>query len=119
MVATTTTTYTLLYYGHLNNLTEIPPILALMDLPEFLQPPPATLGHDGRHEVELILEPAPLLEYIPLLDLQPMSPNLSSPVPIVLEVPIINISLLNSLAPTMEHHQSIESTESDPLEELP
>ena len=73
---TTTRTYMLLYCGHLNNLVQIPLIPAPKNLPEFLRPLLATLGHEGIHKVEPILEPAPLLEYIPLSDLQPMSLDL-------------------------------------------
>ena len=118
MVAAITTTYTLLYCGRLNNLTENPSIPAPTNLLEFLQPLPAAPGHKGMHEVEPISEPTGLSEYIPLPDLLAMSPNLPPPEPTVSKVPIINISSLNPLAPTMVHHQLPNSTVSDPSEEL-
>ena len=40
VVATTTLTYTLLHVGRINNLAEIPPVPAPMDLLKFLRPPP-------------------------------------------------------------------------------
>ena len=69
------------------------------------------------HEVEHISEPAPLPEYICLPDLQPMSPDLPLPEPIVPEMPIIDVNLSNSLAPVVVHCQSSNSTESDSLKE--
>ena len=93
----------LLYCGCLNNLVEIPPVHALADLPEFLWPLLAASGHKGMHEVELILEPTPLSEYIPLPDLLPMPPDLPPPEPIVIEVSIIDISSSNSLTPAAVH----------------
>ena len=63
VVVTTTMTYTLLYVSHINNVVKVPPVPTPVDLPEFLWLPPASPKY------ELILEPEPLLEYIPLLEL--------------------------------------------------
>ena len=111
VVMTTTTTYTLLHMGHLNNLAEVPPILAPTDLPEFLYPLPAMLGH------ELMPEVKPIPEYIPLPKLQPMSPDLPPLEPIVPKVPIIDISSLDSPTPTVEPHQASDILELDPSKE--
>ena len=118
VVTTTTTTQTLLYYGRLNNLAKIPPIPTFVDLPEFLWPPSVMPRHEGMHEVEPILEPAPLPEYIHLPDLQLMSLYLPPLEPIIPKVVIIDISSSNSLAPAVQHRQSSDAMESDPSEEL-
>ena len=65
MVVTTTTTYTLAYLGHLNNVAEVPPTPAPMDLWEFLQPTLASLENELVQKIKPILEPEPLPKYIP------------------------------------------------------
>ena len=117
VVATTTMTYTLLYVGRFKNLAEVPLILAPADLLEFLQPPPALLGHKFMLEVEPILELEPLTEYIALPKLQPMSPNLPPLKPIILEMPIIDINSSNSPTPAVKLHQASDTSESDLSEE--
>ena len=69
VVATTTTTYTPLHVGYLNNVAEVPPISAPADLPKFLWAPLAWPEYELRPEVKPISEPKPLLEYISLLEL--------------------------------------------------
>ena len=46
MVATTTTTYILLYISRINNIAEVPPVPTPTDLPEFLWPSPALPEHE-------------------------------------------------------------------------
>ena len=113
VVGTTTTTYTLLHVGHINNLVEVSPIPAHADLPEFLRPPLTQPRH------EFILEPEPLPDHIPLLELRLRSPNFPPLKPIVPEipVPVIKISSSGSHIPTADPHQALSSFESNPLEE--
>ena len=101
VVATTTTTYTLLHVGRLNNLAELPPGPTPADLPEFLRPPLTRLGQKFMPKVEPISEHEPLLEYIPLPELRPMSPNFPPLEPIALEVPIPVIEIRSSNSPTL------------------
>ena len=53
MIVTTTTTYTLLYLGRLNNIAKAPPTPAPADLPEVLWPP------QPRQNMSLDLSPEP------------------------------------------------------------
>ena len=114
VVATITITYTLLHVGRINNLTEVPPIPALVDLLKFLRPSLAQPGH------VFILKPEPLPYYIPLLELQPRSSNFPPSEPMVPEilVPVMVISSSDSHIPAVEPRQASSSSESGPLEDM-
>ena len=101
---------------HLNNVAEVPLAFASANLSEFLQPPLASLEHELMLEVEPILEPESLPEYIPLPELQPMSPDLPLLEPIVTKVPVIEISMSDSLTLTTEPLQVSDTFESDSLQ---
>ena len=61
-----------------------------------------------------MLEPEPLLVYKPQLEYEPMSPGLPPLEPIVLEVPVIDISSSDSPALASEPLLALDSFESDP-----
>ena len=117
VVVTTTTTYMLLHMSRLNNLAEVPSIPAPTNLPKFLQPPLASPGLEFMLEVEPILKPKSLSEYLTLPELQPMSTDLPPLEPIVLEVPIIDISSSDSSTLAMDPHQASNTLQSDPSKE--
>ena len=114
VVATITITYTLLHVGRINNLTEVPPIPALVDLLKFLRPSLAQPGH------VFILKPEPLPDYIPLLELQPKSSNFPPTEPIVPDIPVLvmEISLSDSHFPAAEPRQASSSFKSDLSKEM-
>ena len=113
VVVTTATTYTLLHVGRINNLAEVPPVPALADLPDFLQPPHAQPGH------EFIQEPELLSNYILLPELRRRSLDFPPVEPIVPEipVPVIEISSSNSHNLVVEPRQASSSSKSNPSEE--
>ena len=95
--------------GRLNNVAEVPLVPASVDLPKFLWPPLTSLEYELKLGVEPIPELEPLLKYIPLPKLEPMSLDLPPLEPIIPEVPIIEISSLDSPILAIEPLQASDS----------